>query len=175
MTAEEYINRAKREDYPGGHLTYTLSVDDALEAVKLAREENKELSHGIAETTVSNTPKVDWKQVEIEERRYGMKIDIGEYEIPDECRAKVYGGKVYIYQRRNGRGRPKSTRVHCKDCKHRVLGYACNNICKTNVCELRPKTSTTGGKRLYYAVSKYGAVCDKFESNSQNNINFINR
>lgn len=41
MTSEEYIKSKRREDYPGGQLCYIVSEETALEAVKMAREENK--------------------------------------------------------------------------------------------------------------------------------------
>ena len=41
MTAEEYIKSKRHEDYPGGHLCYTVSEADALIAIKMARIENK--------------------------------------------------------------------------------------------------------------------------------------
>lgn len=41
MTPEEYIKSKRREDYPGGKLCYIVSEEIALEAVKMAREENK--------------------------------------------------------------------------------------------------------------------------------------
>ena len=54
-----------------------------------------------------------------------MKLYIGEYEVPNDCRAMVSGGKVYVFRRITNKGRPKSTSLHCKDCEHRILGYAC--------------------------------------------------
>lgn len=40
--AEEYIDKKKREDYPGGYLCYTLSEENAKKAVEIAEEEMKE-------------------------------------------------------------------------------------------------------------------------------------
>lgn len=75
MTAEEYINRAKREDYPGGHLTYIISVDDALEAVRLAREEKEEIIQSInRETIVECEPKADWQQIETQAAIGAMQV-----------------------------------------------------------------------------------------------------
>lgn len=39
MTPEEYIKSKRREDYPGGHLCYTVSEEDALKAIETARNE----------------------------------------------------------------------------------------------------------------------------------------
>lgn len=39
MTAEEYIKSKRREDYPGGHLCYTVSEEVALKAIEMARNE----------------------------------------------------------------------------------------------------------------------------------------
>lgn len=39
MTPEEYIKSKRREDYPGGHLCYTVSEEDALKAIEMARNE----------------------------------------------------------------------------------------------------------------------------------------
>lgn len=40
--AEEYIKRNRIESMPGGHVCYMVSEEDALEAIRLAREENPE-------------------------------------------------------------------------------------------------------------------------------------
>ncbi len=40
--AEEYINKKKHEDYPGGHLCYQLSDENAKKAVEIAEEEMRE-------------------------------------------------------------------------------------------------------------------------------------
>lgn len=41
MTAEEYIKSKRIESYPGGQLCYTVSEDDAMKAIEMAREEAK--------------------------------------------------------------------------------------------------------------------------------------
>jgi hypothetical protein len=93
-----------------------------------------------------------------------MKLYIGEYEVPNDCRAMVSGGKVYVFRRITNKGRPKSTSLHCKDCEHRILGYACGaSNHKTHICELHPKTVYYGRKKLFYAASKYGEICDNFK------------
>lgn len=87
----------------------------------------------------------------------------GEYAIPDNCRAIVYAGKVYVSERLI-RGRKKKKEHHCKDCAHRKRGYAClASTHETMVCTQRPKSNTRGTKDLYYAVNKYGTICSKFK------------
>ncbi len=39
MTSEEYIKSKRQEDYPGGHLCYRVSEEDAMKAVEMARSE----------------------------------------------------------------------------------------------------------------------------------------
>ena len=39
MTPEEYIKSKIHEDYPGWHLCYTVSEEDALKAIEMARNE----------------------------------------------------------------------------------------------------------------------------------------
>lgn len=41
MTPEEYLNEKKTGRFTGGELYYTVSLDDAIKAVKMARSENK--------------------------------------------------------------------------------------------------------------------------------------
>lgn len=40
--AEEYINKKKVEDYPGGHLCYSLSEENTIKAVEIAEQEMME-------------------------------------------------------------------------------------------------------------------------------------
>lgn len=40
MKAEEFLEKKKIEGYPGGHLCYSVSLNDALKAVQMAREES---------------------------------------------------------------------------------------------------------------------------------------
>ena len=47
MTAEEYIKSKRHEDYPGGHLCYTVSEEDALKAIEMARYEVKDKAVGM--------------------------------------------------------------------------------------------------------------------------------
>nr|DAL26972.1 MAG TPA_asm: hypothetical protein [Bacteriophage sp.] len=41
MIPEEYLNEKKTGRFTGGELYYTVSLDDAIKAVKMARSENK--------------------------------------------------------------------------------------------------------------------------------------
>ena len=92
-----------------------------------------------------------------------IQLNIGEYAIPNNCRAMVYAGKVYVFERLV-RGRKKKKEHHCKDCTHRQRGYACfAQPHKTMVCKQRPKYNTRGTKGLYYAANKYGTICSKFK------------
>lgn len=47
MTAEDYIKSKRHEDYPGGHLCYTVSEEDALKAVEMARNEKNNNNVGM--------------------------------------------------------------------------------------------------------------------------------
>lgn len=93
-----------------------------------------------------------------------IQLNKGEYTIPDNCRAMVHAGKVYVFERLI-RGRKKgSHKQHCKDYSHRQQGYACWAAShKTMICTQRPKYNTRGIKGLYYAADKYGTICSKFK------------
>lgn len=41
MTPEEYLNKKKAEQFDGRESYYTVSLDDAMKAVEMARNENK--------------------------------------------------------------------------------------------------------------------------------------
>lgn len=41
MTPEEYLNKKKAEQFNGRESYYTVSLDDAMKAVEMARSENK--------------------------------------------------------------------------------------------------------------------------------------
>ena len=41
MTPEEYLDKKKSGRFTGGELYYTVSLDDAMKAVEMARSENK--------------------------------------------------------------------------------------------------------------------------------------
>lgn len=47
MTAEEYIKSKRVEDYEGGNLYYLVSEEDALKAIEIARNENKNNAVGM--------------------------------------------------------------------------------------------------------------------------------
>lgn len=91
-----------------------------------------------------------------------IQLNKGEYAIPDNCRAMVYAGKVYVFERLI-RGR-KTEEHHCKDCAHRKQGYAFWAASrKTMICTQRPKYNTRGIKGLFYAAPQYGKICSKFK------------
>ena len=100
-------------------------------------------------------------------------LKVGEYEIPDDCIAKVYHRVIYVVpklQRGRKVGYRKTTVKHCRDCKHRVDGYACNTSThKTKVCILRPKIVFSWNKKreTYYAAEEYGTICKHFEDKKQ--------
>jgi hypothetical protein len=99
-----------------------------------------------------------------------MILEQGEYEIPEDCIAKVHHRMIYIApkQRRGRRfGSKKEGRAkHCRDCRHREQGYAANTAChKTMVCKLRPKIVMGWHKKreTYYAVGEYDPICKEFD------------
>ena len=47
MTAEEYIKSKRVEDCAGSHLYYRVSEEDALKAIEMARNENKNNAVGM--------------------------------------------------------------------------------------------------------------------------------
>lgn len=94
-----------------------------------------------------------------------MKLPVGEYEIPEDCTAKIQGGVVYVF-RKLPKGRRFGQRKHCRDCRYRVDGYACGvSMHKTKVCKKRPKAVLWGynAGKTYYAAPEYGEICDKFK------------
>ena len=101
-----------------------------------------------------------------------MRLEIGEYEIPEDCTAKVYKGIVYVAPKLpKGRriGRTNSVK-HCRDCLYRVDGYACNTSTrKTKVCKLRPKIVWNWYKKreTYYAAEEYGTICKFFKDKNE--------
>jgi hypothetical protein len=100
-----------------------------------------------------------------------MILPVGEYEIPEDCTAQVHHRVVYVVKklplgRRLGTQRHKTK--HCRDCRHRVDGFATNTSThKTKVCELRPKVVMGWYKKrdTYYAAGDYDPICDKFKEN----------
>ena len=99
------------------------------------------------------------------------EIKPGEYNIPKGYRAilKNHNRVVEIKEKeRNPEG------YRCRDCKHFTEGYTTYHEFTTTICDLKPKTlsesmrkSIVGirnkDKQLYYHVTKYSKVCDKFE------------
>lgn len=88
----------------------------------------------------------------------------GTYELPNNCRAIVRGGKVYVSVKSSYMSTPR-----CRDCAHYVFGYSKYGQVTTNaVCELRPKPDSRSinpeliGHPRYYSVRPYAPVCEKF-------------
>lgn len=82
MTAEEYIKSKRREDYPGGHLCYTVSEKDALKAIEMAR--NEAINSGWHDAT--EKPKLgELIIVEV----YGKIWDYGKYDVCDTIHPKA--------------------------------------------------------------------------------------
>lgn len=90
-------------------------------------------------------------------------IDIGEYEVPEGCGAKVQGRVIYVYPLLP-RGRRKGATKHCKGCAHRVEGFATNTSTHTTmVCRLRRKVSWINRREVYFAAPEYGVACENYK------------
>lgn len=94
-------------------------------------------------------------------------IEIGEYIIPEDCRAIIANGKVMVFPRKQrtlGEGD-----YRCRDCVHYRIGQTSINQASYNynyICEMRPKevhNSKFAGQKLYYCALKYGKICEHFE------------
>lgn len=91
-----------------------------------------------------------------------MKLQEGEYMIPDGLSIRKVGRILKVYK-------PKDNRLsegeyRCKDCKHYVRGFSSNSAWyETMVCELILKRTTKEGRPCYKAVNKYKKPCEKFE------------
>lgn len=94
-------------------------------------------------------------------------IEIGEYLIPDDCRAIVANGKVMVFPRKQktlGEGE-----YRCRDCVHRRKGQTSINQASCNfgyICNMKPKEINNpkfAGQKLYYCALKYGKICEHFE------------
>ena len=100
---------------------------------------------------------------------FDMILPVGEYEIPEDCTAMISHRVVYVV-RKLPKGRSHGTQrhktKHCRDCQHRVDGYAANTSPhKTKVCELRPKDvwGWCQKRDTYYACGVYDPICDNFK------------
>lgn len=98
-----------------------------------------------------------------------MKLSPGAYELPNDCKAFVRGGVVYVSKKHIVE---KCDR--CRDCKH--FGYgrnAYNQEVHTLVCFKRPKTNKSylgkpAGKQVrFYAVIPSARACELFEPKNQ--------
>lgn len=96
-----------------------------------------------------------------------MILPVGEYEIPEDCTAQVHHRVIYVVKKLP-LGRKGGKTKHCRDCRHRVDGYACGvSTRKTKVCTKRPKAVAWGwhAGKTYYAAGEYDPICDKFKEN----------
>ena len=90
-----------------------------------------------------------------------MKLQEGEYMIPDGLSIKKVGRVLQVYKSKANR--LSEDEYRCKDCKHYVSGFSSNSAWyETKVCELLYKRSTKEGRPCYKAVNKYAKPCDKF-------------
>ena len=90
-----------------------------------------------------------------------MKLQEGEYMIPDGLSIKKVGRVLQVY--RSKANHLSEGEYRCKDCKHYVRGFSSNSAWyETMVCDLLYKRSTKDGRPCYKAVNKYAKPCDKF-------------
>lgn len=54
ITPEEFLNKKKIESYPGGQISYTVSLDDAIEAINMARKETVDIINKDDNSVVTN-------------------------------------------------------------------------------------------------------------------------
>lgn len=94
-------------------------------------------------------------------------IELGEYLIPEDCRAIVANGKVMVFSRKQkilGEGE-----YRCRDCVHYRKGQTSINQFSYNfgyICEMKPKEVNNpkfAEQKLFYTVLKYGKICEHFE------------
>lgn len=92
-------------------------------------------------------------------------LSIGEYRIPDGCKATVHNGVVEISVRRDNRIKEGDWR--CKDCKHRIKGKTSINAYYPSwVCALKPKQVRNprfANRKLYYCANRNDKACENFE------------
>ena len=96
-------------------------------------------------------------------------IEIGEYDIPDGCRAMVAEGKVHVIERKDRRLKPGEYR--CRDCRFFAKGLC--TPCQPNesdLCLKKPKNVKyrKTWEQLYYGAQKYGRPCADFEKREGN-------
>ena len=102
-------------------------------------------------------------------------LNIGLYDIPEDCRAKIIEGgrKIEIAKRKDIRLSPDEKR--CGHCKHYVSGHAVLNLWTTTVCNAKPKKLSEALEKrkaahkvyknytLYYGAQRNGKICEMFE------------
>lgn len=97
-----------------------------------------------------------------------MKLQEGEYLIPDGYSVKQVGRTIQVYKSK--RKTLKDGDYRCKDCIHCVEGYSSNSgWYMTKVCEEQPKRMSKDGKRMFYkSAQKYGKPCEHFKPMEKN-------
>ena len=93
-----------------------------------------------------------------------MKLQEGEYSIPDGCTAKIVGRTIMVYKSKKNTLSPEQLR--CKDCKHRVQGKSVGWF-DTWVCDVKPKPLKADKVMRFHAAPKYGKPCVNFEINKE--------
>lgn len=100
-------------------------------------------------------------------------ITKGEYIIPEDCRAMVAGGKVFVFPKKQ----KEPTGYRCRDCVHYRKGQTSINQFRDSfgyICEMKPKevhNPKFAGQRLFYSALKYGKICSHFEKKGGNGEN----
>lgn len=89
----------------------------------------------------------------------------GLYQLPNDCKAFVRDGKVYVCKKWANETKK------CRECKHFGLGRTQYNGCPfMEVCLIKPKINKNTGykkeireQKRYYAAHPYATACEKFE------------
>ena len=92
-------------------------------------------------------------------------LEIGQYAIPEGCKATVSGGVIEISIKKDNRIKEGDWR--CKDCKHRIDGKTSLNAwTMSKVCELKPKQVRNhrfANQKLFYCANRNDKACENFE------------
>ena len=92
-------------------------------------------------------------------------LEIGQYAIPEGCKATVSGGVIEISIKKDNRIKEGDWR--CKECKHRIDGKTSLNAwTMSKVCELKPKQVRNprfANQKLFYCANRNDKACENFE------------
>ena len=97
-----------------------------------------------------------------ENKKIMMLLTIGEYRIPDNCKAVVYGNRLQIV----AKSIPQLKNLRCKDCKHYSQGFVSINAEQSSfVCHMKPKNCKHKelNIEIYYSAMPYAKPCNYFE------------